>query len=92
MVVTLVADPTTLSKTIPNFKNVLSGFDFKEGKRYAEFRKGDKVAEYGLTALITGGAAAVAVKTGLFKWLWKIILFGFVAVAGFFKKIFSGKK
>jgi len=53
--------------------------------------KGDKVAEYGLTGLIVGGAAAVAAKAGVFKWLWKVILAGIVGIGAFFKKLF-GKK
>jgi len=57
-----------------------------EGQRYAEFRPGDKIAEYGLAALITGGAAAVALKTGLFQKFWKLIVLGFVALAGALKK------
>ena len=92
MRVVLVTDPTTLSATLPKFKNVLAGFGFKQGQRYAEFRQGDKVAEYGLTALVVGGATAVAVKAGLFKWLWKGLVVGFLAVIAFFKKLFSRKK
>lgn len=92
MRVTLVTDPTTLSPTLPKFKNVLAGFDFKQGQKYAEFRQGDKVAKYGLAALIVGGAAAVATKTGMFKWIWKVLVVAFIAIAVFFKKLFSRKK
>jgi len=92
MRVTLVTDPTTLSPTLPKFKNVLAGFDFSQGQKYAEFRQGDKVAKYGLTALVTGGAAAVAVKTGLFKWVWKGLVVGFLALVAFLKNLFSRKK
>jgi hypothetical protein len=45
--VTLVTDPSTLSETLPKFKTMLAGFDFNQGQRYAEFRQGDKIAEYG---------------------------------------------
>jgi uncharacterized membrane-anchored protein len=92
MGVTLVADPETLSATLPKFKNILAGFDYKPGGRYAEYREGDKVAKYGLSALVVGGAAAVAVKTGLFKWVWKGLVIGAVAISSFFKRIFSRKK
>lgn len=92
MRVTLVTDPSTLSPTLPKFKNVLAGFDFKQGQRYAEFRQGDKVAKYGLTALVVGGATAVAVKTGMFKWIWKGLVVGFLALAAFIKNLFSRKK
>ena len=92
MRVTLVTDPSELAPTLPKFKNVLAGFSFTQGHRYAEFLPGDKVAQYGLSALVVGGASAVAVKTGLFKWLWKAIVVGVAAVGAFFKSLFSRKK
>src|SRR6266481_194409 len=55
MEVTLVTDPSKLATTLPKFKTMLAGFDFTQGHRYAEFRAGDKIAEYGLTGLIVGG-------------------------------------
>lgn len=91
MRVTLVTDPGSLTSTLPDFKSVLSGFDFKQGQRYAEFRQGDKMAAYGLSALVVGGAGAVAAKTGLLKYLWKLIAAAGVSVMAFFKKIVSRK-
>jgi len=68
----------------------------EQGQAYADFREGDRVAEYGLGALIVGGAAAVAAKKGFFaviaKFLiagWKLLLVGLVAVGGFFKRLFG---
>jgi uncharacterized membrane-anchored protein len=72
----LVSDPASLDKDIKSFKAALAGFDFIQGQKYSEFRSGDKVAEYGLAALIVGGAAAVAVKSGAFKALGKFLIFG----------------
>jgi uncharacterized membrane-anchored protein len=92
MRVTLVTDPSDLLPTLPKFKNVLADFDFKQGQKYAEFREGDKMAKYGLSALIVGGATAVAVKTGMFKWIWKGLVVGFLALVSFIKKLFSQKK
>lgn len=92
MRVTLVTDPQTLSLTLPKFMNILAGFDFKQGQKYAEFRQGDKIAKYGLTALVVGGASAVAAKTGLFKWIWKGLVVGFLALIAFLKSLFSRKK
>lgn len=89
MRVTLVTDPAMLSPTLPKFKDVLAEYDFERGHKYAEFRQGDKVAKYGLTALVVGGATAVAVKSGLFKWIWKGLVVGFLALVGFIKKLFS---
>jgi uncharacterized membrane-anchored protein len=72
----LVSDPTSLDKDIKSFKTALAGFDFNSGQKYSEFRTGDKVAEYGLAALIVGGAAAVAAKSGAFKFLGKFLFVG----------------
>jgi uncharacterized membrane-anchored protein len=72
----VVSDPTSLDMDVKTFKASLAGFDFNPGQKYAEYRTGDKVAEYGLTALIVGGAAAAAVKSGAFKSLGKLLFFG----------------
>lgn len=93
----LVSSPEDLAKDTPEFKGSLDGFEFNAGERYSEFRQGDKVAAYGLGALILGGAAAVATKKGLWASLagvlvagWKFVLAaGAAALAGmgkFFKK------
>lgn len=89
MEVTLVTDPSALEATLPKFKTMLQGFEFKEGHRYAQFRAGDKTAAYGLTGLIVGGGTAALVKTGAFKWIWKALVAGFLAVSAFVKKLFS---
>ncbi len=87
----LVDEPSHLSADVETFRQVLEGYDYVSGERYAEFRSGDKVAKYGLAALIAGGAAAAAVKTGAAKGLFKLIALGaaalFGAVATFFKKL-----
>src|SRR3546814_19375565 len=64
MEVVLVADPQTLDASIASFQELVPGYELGAGEKYAEFREGDHVAEYGLAALITGGDAAVAAKTG----------------------------
>lgn len=89
MEVTLVTDPTTLAETLPKFKAMLEGFQFRQGHKYAEFRAGDKTAAYGLTGLIVGGGAAVALKSGAFKGLWKIIAASAAGLAALAKKLFS---
>jgi len=96
MEVVVATDPQTLEASIANFKALVPGYEFGAGDRYAEFREGDRVAEYGLAALITGGAAAVAAKKG---WLaaigvflvkmWKVLLIGLVAVGASFRKFFK---
>lgn len=86
--VDLVASPSEYAASVPAFNNLISGFSYKAGSRYSDFTAGDKVAKYGLAALIAGGAGAVALKTGLLAKLWKLIVVAVVAVAGFIKRIF----
>lgn len=89
MEVTLVTNPATLNETLPKFKKMLEGFEFKQGHRYAEFRAGDRTAAYGLTGLIVGGGTAALVKTGAFKWLWKGLVAVVVGIGALAKKIFG---
>ncbi len=95
MAATLVSDPEALDRNAVEFKQVLRGFAFTAGERYTEFRQGDKVAEYGLAALIAGGAAAVVAKSGAGKAVGKVL--GIAAVAGLgvlgglIRKLFSRK-
>lgn len=99
MEVVVVATPADLSKSIANFKGLLGGYDFASGEKYSEFRAGDHVAEYGLAALITGGAAAVAAKKGFFGVIaaflaaaWKFLLAGVIGLGAWIKSRFSAKK
>lgn len=89
---TLVSDARSLDRDIADFKGSLGGFNFVAGERYSEFKSGDRMAEYGLGALVLGGAAAVAVKTGFGKAIFKFLIFGVIAFAGaaaaFFRKLF----
>lgn len=77
MEVTLLCSPEELEPLLPGYQKILEGFSYIEGQRYAEFREGDKVAKYGLTALIAGTGAFAAAKMGLFA-----KLSGFIAKLG----------
>ena len=77
--------------------NAILGFaTFNDGNRYTDFNAStDKVAAYGLAALVAGGIAA---KAGLFAKLLallvaakKLIFVAVAAVAGFFGKLFKKK-
>ncbi len=89
---TLVAGPETLDAAFAEFKDVLQGFQYVQGERYADVQEGDHMAEYGLAALIAGGGAAVATKAGLFKGLWKLILVGAAGLAAWARKLFGKKQ
>jgi uncharacterized membrane-anchored protein len=93
----LVIDPEKLTATLPTYQSLLSSYAFKQGQTYAEYRSGDKIAKYGLAALITGGAAAVAIKTGLLSGLilflkkgWKLVVVGIAAIGAGIKKLALG--
>lgn len=103
MNVDLVLDPNQTLTAVPAFDSILGGYTFVQGQRYSEWRAGDKVAQFGLTALIAGGAGVAAVKLGLFAKFWKFILAIFLAlkklvivviaaIGGFFKRLFGRKK
>ena len=96
MAAILITDPARLQKDRQSFNAALGGFDYNVGKRYAEFKEGDKVAAYGLGALVLGGAAAAAAKTGagkaVFKGLWLAIAAGGAAVWAFIKKMLGRGK
>lgn len=86
----LVSNPASLDNDIRTFKASLANFSFNSGQRYAEFRTGDKVAEYGLAALIVGGAAAAAAKSGAFKVLGKFLVFGVFGGLAAVGPVFAG--
>ena len=98
MSIVLVTDPETLDSMRPTLTQIIDDFSYKEGKTYAEFVQGDKIAKYGLLALVAGGAGATAAKFGVFKFLAKagkgivvaiIALFG--AAWAKFKSFFSSQ-
>lgn len=99
MELVLVADPKDLDVSVSQLKQALHGYSFVPGETYAEFREGDHVAEYGLAALVAGGAAAVATKKGLWAVMaafllkgWKLILLAFFGLGALFKKRMGGDK
>lgn len=97
LVMTIVGGMQQLPMIESNIDKILSLVDFNTSQRYADFNPGtDKMAAYGMAALIGGTLAA---KAGLFKGLLvalialkKFVILAFVAVVAFFKKLFGRKK
>ena len=96
--VILVSSEAGLQAARPQLETVLAGYSFNQGDRYADWVPGDKVAEYGLAALVLGGAAAIATKKGFWAVLggflaagWKFIAAGLVALAAGLRR-FLGRK
>lgn len=99
MEVTLVVDPKDLDGAVGSFKTALDGYTFVPGEKYTEFKQGDRVAEFGLAALIAGGAAAVAAKKGFFAVIagflaaaWKFIAVAAVGGFAWLKSLFNKKR
>lgn len=92
-----VAGMSELPVVQTGMQQLLTMTEFDAGARYADFDEStDKVAAYGVAALIGGGLAA---KAGLFAKLglilakfWKVLLIGIVAVGALVKRFFSKKE
>ncbi len=97
LVLDVVAGIEQLGQINQAAPQILSMVNFQQGNRYADFNpKTDKVAAYGLAALVAGGILA---KAGGLKLLFglliaakKFLVIGAVAVASFFKKLFGREK
>src|SRR2546426_18264 len=85
----LVTTPEQLAALVPTFNTMIGGYTYSAGYKYAEWRSGDKVAAYGLTALVAGGAGVALVKSGLLVKFWKLIVIGFAALVGALKRLWS---
>ena len=96
MSVVLLVAPEKLETALPDYQKVIAAYGYADGNRYGDYRQGDKLAEYGLAALMLGGGAAVAAKTGLlmnivllFKKAWKLLIIGLVAAAAAVRRFFA---
>ncbi|MCB9558717.1 MAG: DUF2167 domain-containing protein [Deltaproteobacteria bacterium] len=92
----LLVRPDRLEMTTPIIKDLLEKFSFKEGQGYAEFKEGDKIAEYGLAALVVGGAVGIAAKVGLLGKLvgclgkaWKLVVVAVLGLIAGLRKLFG---
>jgi uncharacterized membrane-anchored protein len=97
LVLNAVAGMHQIDQIKREMKQVTAFTDFTAGNRYADFNSStDKVAEYGIAALVAGGVAA---KLGLFGKLFaillaakKVIFLGLAAFGGWIMKLFGRKK
>lgn len=97
MKVTLVCGPEELDAGLAETQTILAGFSYSDGQKYSQFRSGDRVAEYGLAALVAGGTiAAIATKGKIFGKILKPLIIGVCALGAFFarsfRSIFGRKK
>jgi uncharacterized membrane-anchored protein len=97
LVLNAVAGMDQLAAIEQDMQQVIAFTDFNPGYRYSDFNAGtDKVATYGLAALVAGGVAA---KAGLFAKLLgvllaakKLVIAGVVAAVGFGARILGRRK
>jgi uncharacterized membrane-anchored protein len=97
LVLNAVAGMNQLKQVEASTPAILGMVNFQEGHRYADFNEDtDKVATYGIAALVAGGVAA---KAGFFKLLWvgilafkKIIIIAVIAIGAFVKKLWDARK
>lgn len=97
LVLNAVAGMNQIASIKTEMQKVVAFTEFKPGNGYADFNSGtDKVAEYGIAALVAGGVAA---KLGLFAKLFavllafkKAIIIGIIAVVAAIKKLLGLKK
>ncbi|MFT3818985.1 MAG: DUF2167 domain-containing protein [Rubrivivax sp.] len=81
----------------PAAQQMLAALQFDEGKRYADFVAGtDRVAEYGLAALVVGAAAkklGLLAAAGLFLAKFgKVALLALAGLGALAAKVFKGRK
>jgi uncharacterized membrane-anchored protein len=97
LVMNAVSGMDQLPMVRERMEQVLSFATFKEGHRYSDFNPGvDKVAAYGIAALIGGKVAAkaglIAKLGGLLMAFKKVLIIGAVAVVGLLGKLFKRRK
>jgi uncharacterized membrane-anchored protein len=96
LVLNVVAGMAQLEQVQASVPAILAMVDFEPGQRYADYKPGtDKVASYGLAALVAGGVAA---KSGLLKTalaalfaMKKFVVIGLVALVALLRKIFAAR-
>jgi uncharacterized membrane-anchored protein len=98
LVLSMIADMAAIDSVKAGRPEILEATSFTAGNRYADFneKRGDKVAEYGIAALIAGGIVA---KTGLLKGLLaaliaakKLLIVAAAGVAAWFRRVFGKNK
>jgi uncharacterized membrane-anchored protein len=96
LVLRVVSSMNQLATVKPRIQEFIKMVEFKSGNRYADFNpKVDKVAAFGIAALVAGGVLA---KAGIFKLLIagiialkKFIIIGLIALVALFNKLFKKK-
>jgi len=97
LVLNAIAGMDQIAEVKKEMQDVVAFTEFTKGNAYNDFDSStDKVAEYGLAALVAGGVAA---KLGFFGKIFalllaakKLLLLGLIAIGGAIAKLFGRKK
>jgi uncharacterized membrane-anchored protein len=92
-----VTEMSVIESQKPIARQLLGSIEFEKGKTYAEFNSStDRMAEYGLAALVGGVAAKklglFAIVGAFFAKFLKVFILGALAFGGAIWKFLSGKK
>jgi membrane protein len=92
-----VADLDTIERYKPTAQQLLAAIEYRAGQRYADFNPStDKIAEYGIAALVGGLAAKklglLAVIAAFAVKFSKLLIVGAVGVIYGVKKLFGGRR
>jgi len=90
MAADLVVNPEDYAAAVIEFDSAISSFAYLQGETYSEWKAGDQVAKYGLTALVAGGAGAVLAKTGLLQKFGKLLFVLVIGILASLKSMFAG--
>jgi len=92
-----VADLDTIERYKPTAQQLLAAIEYRAGQRYADFNPTtDKIAEYGIAALVGGLAAKklglLAVIAAFAVKFSKLLIVGAIGVIYGVKKLFGGRR
>lgn len=93
----LITDLTAIKGDAGSVQTLLDALNFNAGKRYGDFDSStDKVAEYGLAALVGGVAlkklGLFALAAAFFVKMWKLIAIAVFGASAGWRKYFKNKK
>jgi uncharacterized membrane-anchored protein len=96
----MVTSMSKLAETREAARLFSGAAEFNQGERYADYRDGDHVAEYGIAGLIAAGVGvAVVKKAGLIALILAfgkkaiiLIIAGFALLGNWFRKLFRGRR
>lgn len=91
-VVLVTSSPESVEKDLADFKAAMANFSYVNGEKYSDWKQGDKVAAYGLGALVVGGAAAAMTSKGGLKAIGLAVVAGLAALWAAIKRLFLGRK